>query len=68
MDMIYERAWLTIIASYGHNAHAGLPGVERGSRKGSRNTVNITPGVSLGFLTGLDKTIKTSMYSSRAWT
>ena len=68
MDLIYERAWITVVASYGHDANAGLPGVRKGSRRASRNTIQIKPGVSLGVITGLDQLLKASVYSSRAWT
>jgi hypothetical protein len=68
MDLIYERAWLTIVASYGHDANAGLPGVQRGSRKSSRNIIQVKPGIALGVVADLDRLIKTSVYNSRAWT
>ncbi|KAH9209037.1 heterokaryon incompatibility protein-domain-containing protein [Leptodontidium sp. 2 PMI_412] len=68
MDLIYERAWVTVIASYGHDANAGLPGVRKGSRRTSRNTIQIKAGVSLGVVTGLDQILKASVYNSRAWT
>lgn len=68
MDLIYEQAWLTIIAGYGHNANAGLPGVRKGARKASQNIVQIKPGVSLGVITVLDELIARSVHNSRAWT
>ncbi len=68
MDLIYEQAWLTIIAGYGHNADAGLPGVRQGSRKAYQNIVQIKPGVSLGVNTSLDELLASSVYNSRAWT
>jgi hypothetical protein len=36
MDQVYERSWVTIIAANGHNANAGLPGIQEGSRFVSR--------------------------------
>jgi hypothetical protein len=45
MDLIYERAWLTIVAACGHDANARLPGVQQGTRLASRNTVPIAPGI-----------------------
>jgi hypothetical protein len=68
MDLIYEQAWLTIIAGYGHNADAGLPGVRQGSRKAYQNIVQIKPGVSLGVNTSLNELLASSVYNSRAWT
>ncbi|KAH8821378.1 heterokaryon incompatibility protein-domain-containing protein [Xylogone sp. PMI_703] len=68
MDLIYERAWVTVVASYGHDANAGLPGVQSGSRTASYNVVQIKPGISLGMIIGLDQIIKVSVYNSRAWT
>jgi len=48
MDLIYERAWLTVVAACGHDANARLPGVQNGTRKASRNTVEIKPGAEIG--------------------
>ncbi|KAH7018965.1 heterokaryon incompatibility protein-domain-containing protein [Ilyonectria destructans] len=68
MDLIYERAWLTVVASCGHDANAGLRGVENGTRLHSTNTYEIMPGVEMGILSGLDGLLKKSVYDSRAWT
>ncbi|KAF4969171.1 hypothetical protein FSARC_3547 [Fusarium sarcochroum] len=68
MDLIYERAWLTVVASCGHDANARLPGVQEGTRNPSHNTVEVIPGVEMGIVTGLDGLLKTSVYNSRAWT
>ncbi|KAJ4263510.1 hypothetical protein NW762_006329 [Fusarium torreyae] len=68
MDLIYERAWLTIVASCGHDANARLPGVQEGTRKTSWNTVEVIPGVEMGVVMGLDGLLQNSAYNSRAWT
>ncbi|KAF5682768.1 hypothetical protein FCIRC_4819 [Fusarium circinatum] len=68
MDLIYERAWLTVVAACGHDANARLPGVQEGTRDGSYNTFEIVPGVHMGVVTGLDGLLKRSVYNSRAWT
>lgn len=68
MDLIYERAWLTVVASCGHDANAGLRGVQTGTRIPSANTYEIIPGVEMGILSGLDGLLKKSVYDSRAWT
>ncbi|KAF5965910.1 hypothetical protein FBULB1_11988 [Fusarium bulbicola] len=68
MDLIYERAWLTVVAACGHDANARLPGVQEGTRHGSYNTFEIVPGVEMGIVTGLDALLQHSVYNSRAWT
>ncbi|KAF5666707.1 hypothetical protein FDENT_12290 [Fusarium denticulatum] len=68
MDLVYERAWLTVVAACGHDANARLPGVQEGTRDGSKNTFEIVPGVEMGVVTGLDGLLQHSVYSSRAWT
>ena len=68
MDQIFERAWLTIIAACGHNAHAGLPGVREGSRKALESPVEVKKGIWLGMYTELDLLLRHSVYNSRAWT
>ncbi|EEU33838.1 uncharacterized protein NECHADRAFT_89098 [Fusarium vanettenii 77-13-4] len=68
MDLIYERAWLTIVAACGHDANAGLPGVQNGSRKSSLNTQNVIPGLTMGVVVGLDERLGRSMYDTRGWT
>ncbi|KAI1027142.1 hypothetical protein LB504_007924 [Fusarium proliferatum] len=68
MDLIYERAWLTVVAACGHDANARLPGVQEGTRDSSWNTSQVVPGVQMGIVTGLDGLLKQSVYHSRAWT
>ncbi|KAF5613802.1 uncharacterized protein FSUBG_414 [Fusarium subglutinans] len=68
MDLVYERAWLTVVAACGHDANARLPGVREGTRVGSHNTSEIVPGVQMGIVAGLDGLLKRSVYGSRAWT
>ena len=68
MDLIYERAWMTIAAACDHDADARLSGVEPGTRESSRNTVEIKTGVNMGIVTGLDTLLKRAVYDSRAWT
>jgi len=68
MDLIYERAWFTVVAGFGHDANACLPGVKVGTRMASRNTVEIKPRVDMGIVAGLDGLLKNSVYDSRAWT
>ncbi|RSL68869.1 hypothetical protein CEP53_002407 [Fusarium sp. AF-6] len=68
MDLIYERAWLTIVAACGHDANARLPGAQYGTRKPSTNTCNVMPGITLGVVVGLDDLLGRSMYDTRGWT
>lgn len=68
MDLIYERAWLTIVAACGHDANAGLPGVRESTRKAHRNTDEVHPGVEVGIVTGLDTLLRKSVYNTRGWT
>ncbi|KAF5616872.1 uncharacterized protein FTJAE_12864 [Fusarium tjaetaba] len=68
MDLVYERAWLTVAAACGHDANARLPGVQEGTRESSFNTFEVVPGVQLGIVTGLDGLLRQSVYHSRAWT
>ena len=57
MDLIYDRAWLTVVAACGNDANAGLP-----------NTGEIYPGVEVGIVKGLDTLLKKPVYNTRAWT
>lgn len=68
MDLIYERAWLTIVAACGHDANARLPGVQEGTRKPSINTRHVMPGITMGVVVGLDDRLGRSMYDTRGWT
>ncbi|KAG7293918.1 hypothetical protein NEMBOFW57_003978 [Staphylotrichum longicolle] len=68
MDMIFERALLTVVAASGHDANSGLPGVEEGSRFMPRYPEDIVPGVQLDAYIELDQVMKYSVHSSRAWT
>ncbi|KAL3590838.1 hypothetical protein FPOAC2_13040 [Fusarium poae] len=68
MDLIYERAWLTVVAACGHDANARLPGVQEGTRNGCSNTTEVAPGVGMGVVEGLNGLLRQSVYASRAWT
>ncbi|KAH7180230.1 hypothetical protein DER46DRAFT_619788 [Fusarium sp. MPI-SDFR-AT-0072] len=68
MGLVYERAWLTVVAACGHDANARLPGIQEGTRDDSYNTFEIVPGVEIGIVMGLDGLLKRSVYDSRAWT
>ncbi|KAK4204775.1 heterokaryon incompatibility protein-domain-containing protein [Triangularia verruculosa] len=68
MDQVYERAWITIIAASGHDANAGLPGVDSGSRQDRRAASQVKPGIFLGKLIATDLLLEESAYHTRAWT
>ncbi|RGP81170.1 hypothetical protein FLONG3_707 [Fusarium longipes] len=68
MDLIYERAWLTVVAGCGHDVSTRLPGVKEGTRKPRQDMYQICPGVELGIITGVDSLLKKSVYETRAWT
>ncbi|KAK5655903.1 hypothetical protein OQA88_5442 [Cercophora sp. LCS_1] len=46
MNRVYGHAWLTIVAASGHDANAGLPGVQIGSRDEHSLAREIYPGIS----------------------
>jgi hypothetical protein len=68
MDMIYERAIMTIVAAAGDNANASLPGVREGSRFTTQHVEQIKPGVKLAVYNDLDHLLRPSTYNRRAWT
>lgn len=68
MDRVYELSWLTIIAACGHDANAGLPGVQECSRTLARLTIKVNKEISLGVHTALDELVRGTVYNSRAWT
>ena len=47
MDLIYERAIMTVVAAAGGNANAGLPRVREGNRFITQHVEQIKPGVKL---------------------
>ncbi|KAK3990487.1 heterokaryon incompatibility protein-domain-containing protein [Cladorrhinum sp. PSN332] len=69
MDQIYEQSWLTVVAAHGHDANAGLPGVEIGTRfEQVPDSCEVKPGQSLGFMASPDLLLKRTVYDTRAWT
>ncbi|KIW90469.1 uncharacterized protein Z519_09115 [Cladophialophora bantiana CBS 173.52] len=67
MDMIYERAYVTIVAANSPSADGGLPGVGS-SRTPNQMIQHIKPGISLINIAPLDAHLKTSVWSTRGWT
>ncbi|KAJ9666645.1 hypothetical protein H2201_003304 [Coniosporium apollinis] len=79
MHLIYGLAALTIIAAFGDDADAGLPGVEPGSRRSSHVAFDLED-ITLMTLSNIDKCythdgvgivenyLRKSKYITRAWT
>jgi len=68
MDLIYEMAWLTVVAACGHDANAGLPGVRPGVREEKKLVFTVRGGVKMGLYTEIDQLLKPTVYETRAWT
>jgi hypothetical protein len=68
MDLIYERAIMTIVAASGDNANAGLPGVRNGNRFITQYVEPIIPGIKLAVYNDLDHLLRPSTYNRKAWT
>lgn len=68
MDLIYENAYLTIVAAGGDNANAGLPGVVEGVRLKAENLVQVAPNIHLGIHIYLEQRLKVTAYRTRGWT
>jgi hypothetical protein len=68
MNRVYGYAWLTIVAACGHDANAGLPGVQVGSRDEQSLVREIYPGISAGAFIAPEHSLQTSVYHTRAWT
>ena len=68
MHIIYERAFMTILAATGEDAQAGLPGVRPKSRAQQQRLEQISPGLSLICPKHIVDALDQSVYESRAWT
>lgn len=68
MDLIYERAIMTIIAACCDHADHGLPGLTRASRFTTQRVEQIRPGIKLGVHSEVDHLLRHSTYYRRAWT
>jgi len=66
MDLIYQHAWVTLIAASGHDANAGLPGVREGSQH-PRAISEVLPNVRLGLTCSLNHR-RSGTYFTRGWT
>lgn len=68
MDVIYQKAILTIVAVSGKNAGAGLPGVRVGSRNVLQYIEHIQGLVLVNSLTTPSYGVDQSIWNARAWT
>lgn len=69
MDAVYGNSALTIVASSGDHADAGLKGWGQAEEAGSRqSTVKIEDGFILGVLPFFDLELMNSTFASRGWT
>ena len=66
MDLIYQHAWVTLIAASGHDANAGLPGVREGSQH-PRAISEVLPNVRLGLTCSLNHR-RSGTYFTGGWT
>ena len=66
MDVIYHQAFAVIVAAYGSDVHAGLPGVRAGSRRRTQH-VEIVQGIKLANTRACPSILNTA-YNSRSWT
>jgi Heterokaryon incompatibility protein (HET) len=68
MDKIYQQAKMTIVAVYGTDADAGLPGVRPKSRLSSQHVVNLQGMKISNVLPGLENAVDAALWNTRAWT
>ena len=68
MHLIYERAFMSIIAASGRDADAGLPGVGRSSNPRMQTVEEVLPNFRLICPKHLSDALDESVYGSRAWT
>lgn len=68
MDKIYQQAKMTIVAAYGTDANAGLPGVRPNSRPSSQLIVDVQGMKLSNVLPGLGNAVDAAPWNTRAWT
>jgi Heterokaryon incompatibility protein (HET) len=68
MHLIYERAFLTVVAASGMSAAAGLPGFRKDTRGVSQCIATVRPGLRLVAPKSLSDSLRKSSYETRAWT
>ncbi|KAF8971554.1 heterokaryon incompatibility protein-domain-containing protein [Flammula alnicola] len=68
MDLVYGRAYLTIIAATGIDSNAGLPGLHPNTRGVNQPIEEVLPGLRLAFKQKSVDYSEKSVYYTRAWT
>jgi hypothetical protein len=68
MHLIYDRAFMTIVAGTGKDAEAGLHGVRTDSRAHAQTVEEILPGLRIICPKHVTDALDQSIYESRAWT
>lgn len=68
MDLIYERAYVTILAADGDSAESGLPGVRETPRKVRQSPASLKAGLKIMQIQSLDRHLNQSIWASRGWT
>jgi hypothetical protein len=68
MDIIYERAHLTIIAANGDNAESGLPGVGGITRDFDRLQMELKAGLWIARHSTLESRLDRTVWATRGWT
>lgn len=68
MDAVYNHALVTIVASSGTDANAGLPGVRPGTRKSRQQPFQIQRDLRIMAVGQGIQHLDKSTYSTRAWT
>lgn len=68
MGNIYSCAILTVVAAHGSSCHAGLPGVQPGSRNSTQHTEEIQGMLLSNELNYLHEIMSESVWNTRAWT
>ncbi|KAH9476376.1 hypothetical protein JR316_0011951 [Psilocybe cubensis] len=67
MDLVYQCAACTIIAAYGEDFNAGLPGLNAESRVVDQQITEVLPGIRMTSTTGVYNDMQ-SIYTTRGWT
>ena len=68
MDLIYDRAFLTIVAATGQDSAAGLPGIHKGTRCDAQIIEELKPGLRVMSPKHLADALQESYYETRGWT
>ena len=67
MDLVYQNAWVTIVAAAGEDAHFGLPGVG-GQRRLHQPSAKIGDEFLVSTLPDLSTVLGATVWATRGWT